>query len=81
VANEVRVFPLLGLDHKWSPHVGPVRERLERAGFEVEVVAIEYEFQRAEDHAGSRIMRVRRRQAVAAVEGGSGRGEGSHECF
>ena len=60
VANEVRVFPLLGLDRRWSPHVGPVSEHLERAGFEVEIVAVEYEFQRAEDHAGNRMMRIRR---------------------
>ena len=61
VAGEVRVFPLLGLDRKWSPHVGPVQEHLERAGVEVDVVAVQYEFQRAEDHAGNRMMRIRRR--------------------
>jgi hypothetical protein len=60
VAHEVRVFPLLGLDRKWSPHVGPVREHLERNGFEVAVVATDYEFQKAEDHAGNRMMRVQR---------------------
>jgi hypothetical protein len=60
VAGEVRVFPLLGLDSRGSPHVGPIRDHLTRAGFEVEVAAVEYEFQRAEDHAGNRMMRVRR---------------------
>ncbi len=60
VATEVRVFPLLGLDRQWSPHVAPLHEHLMRAGFEVQVVAGEYEFQRAEDHAGNRMMRVRR---------------------
>jgi hypothetical protein len=60
VAGEVRVFPLLGLDRMWSPHVGPVSAHLQRAGFAVEVRAVEYEFQRAEDHAGNRMMRVRR---------------------
>jgi hypothetical protein len=60
LAHEVRVFPLLGLDRCWSPHVGPVREYLTRAGFGVEVVAMSYEFQRAEDHAGNRMLRVRR---------------------
>lgn len=59
VAGEVRVFPLLGLDSRWSPHVGPVREYLERAGFEVQIVSGEYEFQRAENHAGNRMMRIR----------------------
>jgi hypothetical protein len=60
VAGEARVFPLLGLDRRWSPHVGPVSDRLERAGFEVQVVAVDYEFQRADDHAGNRMMRARR---------------------
>jgi hypothetical protein len=60
VAGEVRVFPLLGLDRRWSPHVGPVKEHLTRAGFGVEVAAVEYEFQKADDHAGNRMMRVRR---------------------
>jgi hypothetical protein len=60
VAGEVRVFPLLDLGGRWSPHVDPVRQHLERAGFEVEVVAVKYEFQRAEGHAGNRMMRVRR---------------------
>jgi hypothetical protein len=60
VAQEVRVFPLLGLDRQWSRHVGPVCDHLTRAGFAVEVVAVEYEFQRAEDHAGNRMLRVRR---------------------
>jgi hypothetical protein len=60
VASELRVFPLLGLDRRWSPHVGPVCEYLTRAGFGVEVVAVEYEFQRAEDHAGNRMLRARR---------------------
>ena len=59
-AREVRVFPLSNLDRQWSPHVGPVSDHLERAGFEVEVVAVEYEFQRAEDHASNRMMRVQR---------------------
>ena len=72
VANEVRVFPLLGLDRKLSPHVGPVREHLERGGFEVEVVAVEYEFQRAEDHAGNRMMRVRRNKKSPRGPGGVG---------
>jgi SAM-dependent methyltransferase len=65
VAGELRVFPLLTLDREWSPHVAPVLDHLGRAGFEVEVVAAEYEFQRADDHAGNRMMWVRRRQGVA----------------
>jgi hypothetical protein len=60
LAHEIRVFPLLDLERQWSPHVNPVQKHLERAGFEVEVVAVQYEFQRADDHAGNRMMRVRR---------------------
>ena len=45
---------------------GPVREHLERSGFEVEVVAIDYEFRRADDHAGNRVMRVRRTRSGQA---------------
>ena len=63
VAHEVRVFPLLGLDRQWSPHVDPVREHLTRAGFEVLVMAVDYEFQRSADHAGNRMIRVRPRPA------------------
>ena len=70
VAGEVRVFPLLDLDRQWSRHVGPVSDHLERAGFEVRVVAVEYEFQRAEDHAGGRMMKVRRNRDSHAKQGG-----------
>jgi hypothetical protein len=62
VAGEVRVFPLLDLERHGSRHVGPVSDHLERAGFEVKVVAAKYEFQRADDHAGNRLMRVRRKR-------------------
>lgn len=61
LAEELRVFPLLGLDRRWSPYVSPVCEHLGRAGFEAEVVAVDYEFQKAADHAGNRMLRVIRR--------------------
>ncbi len=60
VAEDLRVFPLLGLDRRWSQHVSPVCEHLRRAGFVAEVVAVEYEFQKADDHAGNRMLRVRK---------------------
>jgi hypothetical protein len=60
VADEVRIFPLLTLDRHWSPYVAPVSARVGASGFEVEVIAAPYEFQRADDHAGNRMMRVRR---------------------
>jgi hypothetical protein len=58
VAGEVRIFPLLTLDRRRSPHVDPVRSALEAAGYQVEVVAVSYEFQRAEGHAGRLMMRA-----------------------
>ena len=61
VAGEVRIFPLLDLGRQWSRHVGPVSDHLERAGFEVQVVAVGYEFQKADDRAGGRMMKVRRK--------------------
>jgi hypothetical protein len=66
VAHEVRVFPILDLDRQWSRHVSAVREHLEYAGFEVQIRAVEYEFQRADDHAGNRMMRVRRKRGSHA---------------
>jgi hypothetical protein len=61
VAGEVRIFPLVTLDRRWSPHVESVRSALEAAGHSIEVVAVGYELQRAEGHAGNRMMRIRRR--------------------
>jgi hypothetical protein len=58
VAGEVRIFPLVDLDCRWSPHVGPVRSALEAAGHTVEIVPTRYEFQRAEHRAGRLMMRV-----------------------
>jgi hypothetical protein len=58
VADEVRIFPLLGLNRRWSPHVEPVQRHLERGGFEVAIAPVDYEFQKAEDHTGNRMMRI-----------------------
>jgi hypothetical protein len=58
VAGEVRIFPLLTLDGRWSPHVEPVRSVLTAADYTVEILTVPYEFQRAEGHAGNRMMRI-----------------------
>jgi hypothetical protein len=58
VAGEVRIFPLLTLERRWSPHVEPVKFHLEQLGFSVRIAPVDYEFQKAEDHAGNRMMRV-----------------------
>ena len=64
VAEEVRLFPLVTLGHRRSPHVEPVRSGLVEAGYSVDVVTVGYEFQRVEGHGGSRMMRISRRQSA-----------------
>jgi hypothetical protein len=54
VAGEVRIFPLLDLEGRPSPHVGPVIETLRRGGWEPEIREVPYEFQ----HGGNRMMVV-----------------------
>jgi hypothetical protein len=62
VADEIRIFPLLTLERRRSPYVEPVRSALEAAGYTVEIVAVPYQFQRAEGHAGRLMMRANRRE-------------------
>ncbi len=54
VAAEVRIFPLIGLDNKPSPHVGAVRRAVERLGRKVRIERVAYEFQRG----GNEMMRI-----------------------
>jgi hypothetical protein len=54
VAQEVRVFPLLTLGHKPSPHLSVVRSALDAEGWTSEVVRVDYELQRG----GNRMLRV-----------------------
>src|ERR1700687_896751 len=46
IASEVRVFPLLNLARKPSPHVEAVCAALEEHGFRTEIRGVAYEFQR-----------------------------------
>jgi hypothetical protein len=46
VASEVRVYPLLALDGKVSPHLKQVIESLEAIGLVAEVIDVNYEFQK-----------------------------------
>jgi hypothetical protein len=46
VAKRVRIFPLLALDGKLSPHVEPIRAYLSGRGWRVEIITVSYEFQR-----------------------------------
>ena len=61
VAEEVRIFPLLDLNRNWSAHVESVQRHLEQAGFDVSINPVGYEFQKAVDHLGNRMMRIKRR--------------------
>ncbi len=46
IAHEVRLFPLLTLEGKPSPHLGPITEHLVTHGFSVDLKRVAYEFQR-----------------------------------
>ena len=52
--REVRVFPLLTLGGKPSPHLAAVRSALRNEGWASEVVAVDYELQRG----GNQMLRV-----------------------
>jgi hypothetical protein len=49
VAAEVRIFPLLTLDCNPSTYIDPVIEKFDRAGFDVGIRAVNYEFQKGGD--------------------------------
>ncbi len=49
VAKEVRIFPLLTLDNKPSPHLETVIDHLRNNGYKAEVVPTGYEFQKGAD--------------------------------
>lgn len=55
VGSEVRAYPLLALDGRYSPHVEPVMEELHRAGYETELVDIDFKFQKG----ATQLLRVR----------------------
>ena len=55
VAKEVRIFPLLALDCRRSPHVEPILEHFAGEGYDIEVCVVPYEFQKG----GNCMMRVR----------------------
>jgi hypothetical protein len=46
IAHEVRIFPLLTLARQPSPHLSAVRAALDRAGWNSEIVRVDYELQR-----------------------------------
>jgi hypothetical protein len=56
VAREVRIFPLLDLEGKPSPHVDPIQAAMRDSGLQVDLRAVPYEFQKG----GDRMMVVTR---------------------
>jgi hypothetical protein len=56
VARDVRIFPLLALGGRPSPHLGPVCAALARDGWHASIERVPYEFQRG----GNEMLRVRR---------------------
>lgn len=54
VCREVRIFPLLQLGSRPSPHVTPVSAHFRSKGFGVEIVEVPYEFQRG----GNEMLRI-----------------------
>ena len=54
VAREVRVFPLLALGGERSPYVDSIADGLRRAGHDVSIQEVPYEFQKG----GNEMMRV-----------------------
>ncbi|MFC1793619.1 SAM-dependent methyltransferase [Planctomycetota bacterium] len=58
VANDVRIFPLIDLDLRPSPHVQPIVSCLEEDGFSVSIERVAYEFQRG----GNKMLRIIRKR-------------------
>ena len=58
VAKEVRIFPLLSLSHRQSPHIAPVLAQLDEDGWSGNIVCVNYEFQKG----GNEMLQTRRRE-------------------
>jgi hypothetical protein len=58
IASEVRIFPLLTLMLKVSPHVQPLIEELRAQGFSASIERVSYELQRG----GNEMLRIQKRQ-------------------
>jgi len=54
VAAKVRIFPLLTLERRTSPHVEPLMTYLDEKGWRTEIRSVAYEFQRG----GNRMLRI-----------------------
>jgi hypothetical protein len=56
VCQEVRIFPLLTLMLKPSPHLEPIMNQLQEKGFRCEIETVEYELQRG----GNQMLKITR---------------------
>ena len=56
VSREVRVFPLLALDCRKSPHISPIQSCFRDMGYAIDILHVPYEFQKG----GNEMMRIRR---------------------
>jgi len=56
VAKEARIFPLLQLGSRPSPHVRKIVDHFKNSGYDIEVVTVTYEFQRG----GNQMLRIRK---------------------
>jgi hypothetical protein len=54
IATEVRIFPLLALDNRRSPHVEPAIAALRSTGYNASIELVPYEFQRG----GNQMLRI-----------------------
>ncbi|NJR32583.1 MAG: SAM-dependent methyltransferase [Chamaesiphon sp. CSU_1_12] len=56
VALEVRIFPLLKLDGQPSAYLDPIFQELATAGYQTQVISVDYEFQKG----GNQMLRISR---------------------
>jgi len=49
VAKEVRIFPLVTLQNRYSPHLDKIIDVLKEKGFNTKIIKTEYEFQKGAD--------------------------------
>ncbi|MGK7948805.1 MAG: hypothetical protein AB4368_08370 [Xenococcaceae cyanobacterium] len=56
VAREVRIFPLLQLNCQPSPYVESVLQEVDRLGWQGQIIAVDYEFQKD----GNKMLKISR---------------------
>lgn len=57
-SHEVRIFPLLTLDLKQSPHLEPILKELHQLGYSTEILKVDYELQRG----GNEMLKIQSRK-------------------